>query len=211
MKYFVDDIEYEVIINKKRNKNSYIRIKDDMKIYITTSYLTSKSDIKNMLDRNYKSLQKMLSKKKTSNEKKERFFYLGDSYDIIKVSIMNDIEIDNGRIYTKDLNMLNKWYQKRTEEIFKERYQYIFENFNENITKPNLKIRKMKSRWGVYNRQNHSVTLNSHLIEYSIDKLDYVIIHELSHIIHFDHSKQFWQLVSKYCQNYKRIRKELKE
>lgn len=69
----------------------------------------------------------------------------------------------------------------------------------------------MKSRWGVYNRKNHSITLNSHLIEYSIEKLDYVIIHELCHIIHFDHSKDFWLLVSKYCPDYKKIRKELKE
>ena len=63
----------------------------------------------------------------------------------------------------------------------------------------------------MYNKANHSITLNSHLIEYDIEKLDYVIIHELSHIIHFDHSKSFWQLVSKYCPNYKKIRKELKE
>ena len=42
-------------------------------------------------------------------------------------------------------------------------------------------------------------------------KIDYVIIHELSHIIHFNHSKNFWDLVSKYCSNYKEIRKEMKE
>ena len=76
---------------------------------------------------------------------------------------------------------------------------------------PKLKIRNMKSRWGVYNKKNHSVTLNTHLIEYDIEKLDYVIYHELSHIIHFDHSKEFWNLVSKYCPNYKIIRKDMKE
>ena len=69
----------------------------------------------------------------------------------------------------------------------------------------------MKSRWGVYNRKNHSITLNSHLIEYRLDKLEYVIYHELSHTTYFDHSKQFWLLVSKYCPKYKRIQKDLKE
>ena len=39
----------------------------------------------------------------------------------------------------------------------------------------------MKTRWGVYNRVKHNITLNSHLIEYEMDKIDYVIIHELSH------------------------------
>ena len=46
----------------------------------------------------------------------------------------------------------------------------------------------MKTRWGVCNIKDNSVTLNSKLIEYDIQALDYVIIHELSHFIHFNHS-----------------------
>ena len=46
---------------------------------------------------------------------------------------------------------------------------------------------------------------------YDITKLDYVIVHELSHFIHFNHSKEFWNLVNKYCPRYKQIKKELKE
>ena len=41
--------------------------------------------------------------------------------------------------------------------------------------------------------------------------LDYVIVHELSHFIHFDHSKAFWELVGENEPNYKRLRKELQE
>ena len=54
------------------------------------------------------------------------------------------------------------------------------------------------------------MTLNSKLIEFDVSKIDYVIIHELCHIIHFNHSKEFWELVFKYCPNYKQIRKEMK-
>ena len=43
------------------------------------------------------------------------------------------------------------------------------------------------------------------LIRESIDKLDYVIVHELSHFVCFDHSSSFWALVEKYCPNYKKI------
>ena len=87
----------------------------------------------------------------------------------------------------------------------------MFNKFYENIKSPILKIRTMKTRWGVYNRKNHTITLNSKLIEFDIEKIDYVIVHELSHIIHFDHSKEFWNLVSKYCPNYKAIRKEMRD
>ena len=82
--------------------------------------------------------------------------------------------------------------------------------FEENIPYPNLKIRKMKTRWGVCNRKNNNVTLNSELIKYGYDQIDYVITHELSHFVHFNHSKDFWMTVSKYCPNYKKIRKSLK-
>ena len=87
----------------------------------------------------------------------------------------------------------------------------MFNKFVEVSNCPILKIRTMKTRWGVYNKLKHSITLNSRLIEYDYEKIDYVIIHELSHVIHFNHSNEFWNLVSKYCPEYKRIRKELKE
>ena len=69
----------------------------------------------------------------------------------------------------------------------------------------------MKTRWGVCNKRDNSVTLNSKLMEFDLEKLDYVIIHELAHFIHFNHSKDFWNLVSKYEPNYKKIRKEMKD
>ena len=69
----------------------------------------------------------------------------------------------------------------------------------------------MSTRWGVCNRSNNTITLNSELIKYGLKQIDYVIIHELSHFIYFDHSKNFWLQVSKYCPNYKEVRKTLKE
>ncbi len=211
MKFEIDGKIYDVIIEKKKNKNSYIRIKEDLTIHITTSLWSTKKDIERMLNQNIDALRKMLNKKKTQLEKQESFFYLGKSYDIIEVSIMDKVEIEDNKIYTPNLKDLEKWYQKEIKRIFEEHYEIQCERFDENITVPKLKIRSMKTRWGVYNRKNHSITLNSHLIEYSTEKLDYVIVHELSHIIHFDHSKDFWSLVSKYCPSYKKIRKELKE
>ena len=213
MEYVIDNKVYEVVIIKKRNKNTYIRVKDDMKIYVTTNYLTSKRYIKNLLDENYSYLVKMIKNMCKKNEKKDLFFYLGNSYDIIFVNDLKkvDVDSDNYVIYAKDLSQLNRWYNKVIKDTFIERFTYIYNIFDEVNIMPSLKIRKMKSRWGVYNRVKHSVTLNSELIKYNIRCLDYVIVHELSHVIHFDHSKCFWALVSKYCNNYKNIKKELKE
>lgn len=213
MEYKIDDKIYEVIIVKKRNKNTYIRVKEDMNIYVTTNYLATKSYIKRLLDSNYDYLKKMINQMCKKNEKKELFFYLGSSYDIIFISTISnvDIDYDNRIIYAKDEKMLNKWYTKTIKDTFSNHYVDIFEEFEEVKVIPKLRIRKMKTRWGVYNRVSHTVTLNSELMKYSSSALDYVIVHELSHVIFFDHSKNFWNLVSKYCSNYKSIKKELKE
>ena len=210
MEFIVKDTAYEVVINRKNNKNLYIRVKEDMKIYVTCNYFTTKGTILKVLEENRKSLVKMINKVNKDNTNSSKFFYLGKSYDIIIDSSIREVTIVGDKIYTKDKNMLDKWYKDEIVRIFDDRYVYVFNHFNENIKSPILKIRSMKTRYGVYNRMNHTITLNSKLIEFDIEKIDYVIIHELSHIIHFNHSKSFWNLVGKYSKDYKRIRKEMR-
>lgn len=211
MKYELDGIEYNVIINKKNNKNLYIRVKEDMNIYVSCNYFTTKGMIERVLNENKPSLRKMLNSIKNKNEKRNKFFYLGYSYDIIFDENEKNTRIEGNKIITKNDKTLNKWLKEETIRIFDERYVYVFNNFKENIKSPILKIRDMKTRWGVYNRLKHTITLNSRLIEFDVEKIDYVIVHELSHIIHFNHSKSFWNLVGKYSSNYKEIRKEMKD
>ena len=96
-------------------------------------------------------------------------------------------------------------------KIFEQRYQYCYQMFKEKIPLYILKFRTMKTRWGVCNRKSKTITLNTRLLEYDISCLDYVIIHELSHLLEFNHSTNFWKIVEKYCPNYKQIRKILKD
>jgi predicted metal-dependent hydrolase len=210
MKFLIDDKEYEVVIQKKNNKNTYIRVKEDLKIYVTTSYFASKLYIYNLLEQNKEYLKKVLTKQEIKNENTS-FKYLGKKYDVIICNIVNKVELDENKLYTPSEKELDKYIKKNTLELFKERLDYNYNLFLENIPYPKLKIRTMKTRWGVCNKRDNSVTLNSKLIEYNIEALDYVIIHELSHFVHFNHSKEFWMLVSKYNPNYKQIKKYLKE
>lgn len=210
MKYKIDNYECEVFIEKKGNKNTYIRIKEDNNIYITTNYLVSKNKIKELLDNNQEFILNNLNKNIKKQEKNEQFYYLGLPYNIIIMPNTN-VEIVNSNIYSKSIEELNKWLKKEIIRIYNERLLYNYNLFEEKIPFPNLKIRDMKTRWGVCNKKNNNVTINSQLIKYKIEYLDYVIIHELSHLIHFNHSSAFWKQVEKYCPNYKKIRKELKE
>ena len=74
-----------------------------------------------------------------------------------------------------------------------------------------LRIRKMSTRWGVCNIKSMTVTLNSELIKKDVSLIDYVIIHELCHFKHMNHSTEFWKEVEKYYPYHKMARKMLKE
>ena len=204
--YIYNEQKYSIEVIKKNNKNTYLRVKDN-KIVVTTSYLTTSRQITKLIEDNTTFINKALDK---SIKKKEddTFKLFGNSYDIIYGPF--DTEINNNKIYTKDEKTFNKYYTKYITNIYSERLNYWYNIFEENIPYPNLKIRKMTSRWGVCNIKNNNVTLNSELSKYDISALDYVIVHELSHFIHHNHSKDFWLLVSKYCPNYKDIRKMLR-
>lgn len=210
MKINIDGIEYDVVIIKKNNKNTYIRLKDNNTIQVTTSYFTTKKSIIKLINDNSDYIRKVTKKINDKKNKENDFYYFGKKYDVIVVNT-KQIEFDNDKVYVPSINNLEKYVNKNMKEIFLERLDYWYDIFEENIPYPNLKIRKMKTRWGVCNRKSITVTLNSELIKYNIRCLDYVIVHELSHFVHFDHSKDFWKLVSKYYPDYKSIRKELRD
>ena len=206
-KYIFNGREYKIEIIRKNNNNTYIRVKND-KIMVTTNYFTSTKSIEKLISDNKAFIDKALTK--SINKKDDESFRLfGKKYDVVYG--FPSTEIEENKIYTKDEKMLNKYLSKYIYDKYDERLKFWYNTFEENIPIPNLKIRKMTSRWGVCNIKNKNVTLNLELSKYRLEALDYVIVHELSHLIHPNHSKSFWLLVSKYYPNYKEVRKYLKE
>lgn len=210
MEFEIENVIYPVEIIRKQNKNTYIRVKSGGIISVTTGRWTTRKQIAKLLIQNIEIVKKMILKCEKEDAKKGKFYILGTVYDIIIVAGMKNIEISQNKIYAPNTRALELWYQKERKRIFEERLFFWYDQF-EGIPIPKLKIRMMKTRWGVCNIRDNSVTLNSKLMEYDETKLDYVIIHELSHFVHFNHSKEFWNTVSQYCPNYKQIRKALKQ
>jgi predicted metal-dependent hydrolase len=211
MRLKIKDKIYEVeIIKKITNKNTYIRVKDNLVIYITTNKLVSDKSISKLLEENISSISKMIEKQEKKNDKKNYFWYLGKKYDLVYTNNTKVIFGEEKAFFPKNID-LNKWYKKQAEKIFKERLDYNYNVFSKKISYPSLTIRKMTTRWGVCNSKLKRVTLNLELIKKDIICLDYVIMHELSHFIHHDHSKKFWGLVEENFPKYKTVRKLMKE
>lgn len=211
MKLKIEDEEYDIIIEKKKtNKNTYIRVKSDLKIYITTNIFTTNKYVKNLIEKNYKAITKMIEKEKIKIKNNSDFHYLGKRYDMIYTEYC-DISFGTDKVFlNKDFNIDN-WYKKQAKVIFKEHLDKIYHSFSKKIPYPDLRIRKMTTRWGVCNTKTKTITLNLELMKREEKYLNYVIIHELSHLIHANHSASFWHLVEENCPNYKQIKKEMKE
>lgn len=209
MRIEIDNILVNVEIVRKNNKNTYMRVKNGV-LVVTTNYMVSDRKMKEIIINNKNSIIKMLEKDNRLNEKNNYFYLFGKKYDVVYGSF-NEIDITCDKIYVKNEKELNKYLNKEIYKIFSDRLMYWYSEYVENIPRPNLKIRKMTSRWGVCNIKNNNITLNSELYKYDITCLDYVIVHELSHFIYPNHSKNFWLQVSKYYPKYKEARKMLKE
>ena len=203
--------DYDIVIEKKRGqKNTYIRVKKDLKVTVTTGILTSERFVEKLIRDNYDRICKMIDFQEVKFRNNNGFFYLGKQYVLIHTSDKS-ITFQGDKVYVGDDFDIDNWYKKQAKKLFLERLDYNYERFSKKIPYPKLRIRKMTSRWGVCNVRTHVITLNLELIKRDISYLDYVIIHEMSHLIHGDHSTAFWRLVEENMPDYKKYREEMKE
>lgn len=210
MKLELNNKTYPIEIIYKNNKNMYLRIKDDLKVVITAPKRTPERVITSFISNNIDYIKKIIiQKEQIKTKKQDKLEYLGNLYDICRINEKN-IYIGDTKAFVGTKANLDTWYKKKSKEVFETYYNNCFEQFKESKTKPDLKIRKMKSKWGVCNITNKTITLNQELIKLDSKYLEYVIYHELCHLKHPNHSKDFWNLVEVYIPNYKQIRKEMK-
>ena len=203
--------DYDIIVEKKRGqKRTYIRVNKELKIKVTTNFLTSNYSIKNLISENYDKICKMIDFQEIKFKNNNGFFYLGKKYIVIKHD-GNGISFSDDKVYIGNDFDIDKWYKKQAKQLFLERLDYNYNNFSRKIPYPKLRIRKMTTRWGVCNVRTHIITLNLELIKRDICYLDYVINHEMSHLIYGDHSRSFWKLVELNMPDYKKYRDEMKE
>lgn len=211
MKFEVDGTYYDIDIERKiSNRNTYIRVKKDLTIQVTTNKFTSDRAILKLVEDNYDRIVKMIESQETKNSNNEGFFYLGKKYDIVYVDYC-DISFGREKVFINKKLDIDKWYKEQAYPLYLEHLDNIYHRFSKKIPYPKLKIRRMKTRWGVCNIRTHEVTLNLELMKRDTKYLDYVIVHELSHLIHGDHSSAFWELVEENMPDYKLYRKEMKD
>jgi len=178
------------LINKRNVKHCYLRVVENNMLQITANKYFTVDDAKKLINKKSDWILGHLSKA-TKNLLENEYYYLGEIY---AVSYLTE-------------EKLIKFYKEKAEEIITplvEKNSKLMELFPSS-----LKYRNNKTRWGSCSYKN-GINLNLNLLKYPIYVIEYVVIHELAHIKHKNHSRDFWKLVEKFCPNYKNCEKILK-
>jgi len=101
------------------------------------------------------------------------------------------------------------WYQRRADEVFGR----VLESWSEQLPwlrgqVPAWRHRFMRSQWGSCNRQGR-ISLNTHLVKTPVRLIEYVVLHELCHLRHYDHGRGFYALMARHMPNWEQRRREL--
>ena len=90
------------------------------------------------------------------------------------------------------------WYGRQARQVFGERLQACLADFApEHLVAPKLTIRRLTRRWGSMSRDGKHLVLNARLVAASRSEIDYVITHELCHIVHPHHGRSFFELLER--------------
>lgn len=191
--------QFKVLIHKKPIKHLYVRVLDDLTIYVTSSFSFSNTFIEDYLSKNEKALKEMIERK----EKELKPIYLGKEYFLKEGSF----KITEDTIYLpKDISF-KEFLDKASRNYLEERFSKL-NLFDKSYT---LKLRWMKTKWGVCNNTKKTITLNKALMKKNKEEIDYVIYHELCHIKYPNHGKNFWREVEKYVKNYEEVKRGLND
>ena len=200
--YKVNEKEYLVEVTHKRIRNIHYRFVDGV-FKVSCPYIVTKSSIVKGLD---KYAAKMVAKSAKPKPIGEDYIYLFGS----KVSLQESGEISftNGdKLVYKDHADLDKKLHKMFLKILKDKVSYYSTKMNVPLYK--VSLRNMKTRFGSNSKNTKSVHFSYVLIHFSHPIIDSVVVHELAHILVYDHSKKFYDVVYKYCPDYDIYRKKL--
>lgn len=138
----------------------------------------------------------------TSQATKGRLFKVNDTFQIILPTGLTPAKREK-QVH----KLLHDWYKQNSMDELLRRVRHYAGIIG--VTFGDVRIKDVTGHWGSCS-VDHNLNFNYRLGMLPVQIADYVIVHELCHILQMNHSSKFWDEVEKYCPNYKALRKELK-
>lgn len=208
----------------RRSRSLALKVDKAGQLIVMTPLRTPEQDVRQFVEAKRAWIGQQLTQYEALSAQKERargasFHFLGASLDIkAAIGSHNACEQRDNTLYVvsrlsepdKDYLEIraSHWLREQAEERLPQRLQLL--SSQTGLTGQGVQIKSYRARWGSC-RHDRVIQLNWKLIMAPPAVIDYVLIHELSHLKHFNHSAVFWELVSRHCPDYKEHRLWLKQ
>lgn len=203
---------------RKNIKNINLRITTNLEIILSVPLNLTDLQIQNVLINKSNWIRKhqlRIKSFKSNINRNENFQYLGQEYSI-KVLRCNvrDVVLENDCVVVRlkcddeeniKFKILEQWSYFTAKIYFKKLIDNYLPLVDKNVSK--ITIRKMKTRWGSCNTLKGYINLNIELLKKPIELIEYVILHEVTHLIHRNHDNNFYQFLSLHMPDWQ-IRKQ---
>ena len=208
------EIQYH--LERKPVKNLNLRIRKDGEVFVSASASVPDSEVDNFVCSKAGYILEAINKFEELAQYKpqpkqyvsgETFYIQGRSLRLQlsqanKDSISSDgvyiyLAVKNIDDFEKKRRMLSRFLDQQCEAVFGEIISELYPMFRKyGVDTPILRIRDMETRWGSCLAKKGIITLNKRLIEAPRNCIEYVVMHELCHFIHPNHSKQFYSFLT---------------
>ena len=208
-------------IQRTARKTLSIIINEKGEVTIKAPKRMSESDIYKFVQSKEKWINSKVNSIKQQNEINNDLFnykcilFCGKKYRVIKDTKAKDIQLEEGIITIKKLSslkrevrVLEKFLKNKCLEIVGQRLKY-FSNIMQ-LEPQKVVLMNSKRKWGTCD-SDQVISFNWRIIMLTPNLIDYVIVHELSHLIEMNHSPAFWTIVSAVLPNVKQLRSTLKQ
>lgn len=189
IKQGMDEIQYRIY--KRSKKNVILKITSTGRVEISIPRRSAYKIGEEVIRKNFEAIYPKVSKVRDverAKEERDHIKVLGRDFFIGERNKEEILIAEGRRIYGE---LIDEWAPKI------------------GVRPQKLRIKNMKTAWGIC-YSNKSITLNLKLIQMDIKIVEYVIIHELCHLIHMNHSREFWELVEGHLPKFREERNRLK-
>lgn len=222
------------ILTRKKVKNINLRVKEDGRVFVSAPNRVPLKFLDDFVKSRYDFIMSARERFSSAEHKKITQEYSdslssGDAVSLLGKKLIiaveygeDEVRAEEERLVVRTFDtqnndyirkLLKNYFYNSTVALFKTLNDEVSELFYEkySIKKVPIKIRKMKSRWGSCHVTDGFIVMNDRLINYPIEAVKYVFIHEYAHFIHADHSKRFYSVVAEFMPDYKKAADFLKK
>lgn len=145
----------------------------------------------------------------------ETFLYLGNAYPLEIVPAARPALVLVGSQFRlassavpRGMDVFTRWYREQARQVLEERARMLAERYQLKFER--VKISSARTRWGSCSSLG-TLSFTWRLVMAPLPVIDYVVVHELAHLVEKNHSSRFWQTVSTMMPDYQAKRRWLKE